>query len=216
MTHDNLFQEVQEDLERQRLEKLWKRYGPLVIAAAVVIVVTTAGVTQWHEWQLKKEQKATAGLVSIMDQSKADPEQEIASLESFAQKSSEETQATFARLHAAALAAKGGKKDKALQLYDAVASDPKADPSFRQFADLMWVQTQLDSGDTAVLDKRLQPLTAPDAPWHFTATEYEGYVALRAGNKTKARQLFSGLAQDASAPRTLSDRAGDVLRYIGD
>ena len=215
MTEENLFKEVEEDLARQRMEELWRRYGPLVIVGAVIVVLATAGTTTWHSMQLAKEQKATEGVVSIIDEVKPDPEKQIAALEGFAQKTNEETQAVFARLHAAALATKEGHPEQAIKLYDAVGADSKADEAFRQFGDLMSVQTQLDSGDPAALDKRLQPLAAPDAPWHFTATEYQGYLALRAGDKNKARRLFESLAQDASAPRTLSERAGDMLRYIG-
>jgi hypothetical protein len=216
MTHDNLFQEVEEDLERQKLEALWKRYGGLVIAGAVVVVLATGAFTTWHSWRTKQEQTATAGLIAILNQAKPDPDKQIAALESFAQKNSRETQAVFAQLHAAAMAAKQGDTKKAVQLYDAVAADTKTDPAFRQFADLLSVQTQMDSGDPAALSLRLQPLTASDAAWRFTAMEYQGYLALRANDKNKARQIFTALSQDASAPRTLSMRAGDMLRLLAE
>jgi len=216
MTHDNLFQEVEEDLERQKLEALWKRYGGLIIAGAVAIVLATGAITTWHSWRAKKEQEATAGLIAIINQAKPDPDKQIAALESFAQQGTNKTQAVFARLYAAADAAKEGKRDQALQLYDVVAADTKTDPAFRQFADLMAVQMQMDSADPAALSQRLQALTAPDAPWRFTAMEYQGYLALRANDKAKARQIFTALSQDASAPHSLSERAGDMMRLLAE
>jgi hypothetical protein len=50
MTEHNLFQEVQDDLERQKLEAMWKRYGGWLIAAALAIVLATAGSTAYRSW----------------------------------------------------------------------------------------------------------------------------------------------------------------------
>ena len=63
MTEQNpLFQEIDEDLERQRMEALWKRYGSLVIAGAIAVVIGTAGMTAWNSWKTEKQQKATASV----------------------------------------------------------------------------------------------------------------------------------------------------------
>ena len=40
---NSLFREVEDDLRHERLVKLWKRYGAMAIAAAVLIVVVVAG-----------------------------------------------------------------------------------------------------------------------------------------------------------------------------
>ena len=39
----DIFREIEEDLQRDRYKKLWEKYGNLVIAAAVVLVLGTAG-----------------------------------------------------------------------------------------------------------------------------------------------------------------------------
>ena len=41
--NDNLFREVEEELRRERMEKLWKQYGNYVIAAAALIVIIVLG-----------------------------------------------------------------------------------------------------------------------------------------------------------------------------
>jgi hypothetical protein len=214
MTESNIFQEIQEDLERKQLEALWKRYAPLVIAAAICIVLATGGYTAWRTWRTGQEQKATAGLVSILESPESDAGKRIAALETFAGKNGGETQAIFARLHAAGLAAKDGKKEKAVALYDAVAGDTRLDPAFRQLADLYAVQAQMDTGDPVTLQKRLQPLLADNAPWRYTAMEDEAFLALRAGDKAKAKQVFAELSQDAGAPQGIGARATDMLRYL--
>jgi len=216
MTEHNFLEEIEEDFQRQKLEALWKRYGNLVIAGAGLIVLGTAIITAAHSWRAEGNQKATAGLITIINAPGSDQVKQIDQLEAFVQQNHGKAQAAFAQLHAASLAAQRGDKDQAVKFYDALASDSSADAAFRQLADLMAVQVQLDTGTPAVLEKRLQPLLAENAPWRFTAMEYSGYLALREGNKPKAKQIFTELAQNASAPKTLNERAVDMLRYVSE
>lgn len=212
--HHNILQEIEEDLERQKLEELWKRYGSWVLVAAVLIVLATAGISAGHAWRSQQQQKTTAALIGILDSSPADAGKRIAPLEAFAQKHHGTTQAVLAQLQAAGLAAQEGDAGKAVALYDAIAANTKADPAFRQLADLLAVRAQMDSGDPVILQKRLQPLLADNAPWRASAREDEAFLALRAGDKAKARQLFVELSQDAGAPQNLAARAADMVRFL--
>jgi len=213
MTHHNIFQEIEEDLERQKLEELWKRYGSWVIVAAALVVLATGGITSWHTWRAQQQQKATAALASILD-SGGDNARQIAALESYAEKNRNATQGVFAQLHAADLAAQQGDDKKAIALYDAIAADTRTDPAFRQLADLLSVRAQMDTGDPVALQKRLQPLLADNAPWRDSAMETGGFLALRAGDKPKAKQLFTELSQAPGAPPSLILRAADMARFL--
>lgn len=216
MTHDNLFQEVQEDLERQRIEDLWKRYGGWVILGAAALVLGVAGYNLWTGHTELKHQHATGDLAAIIEGVKTDDAKQIEQLQIFANLNHGQAQATLAELHAAALAAKQDDKAPAIKMYDAVAADAKADHAFRQLADLMSVELQLGSGDAAGLQTRLQPLMGAAEPWRYSAMELSGYLALRTGDKAKAKQMFTDLAEDASAPKSLSARAADMLRLLAE
>lgn len=215
MTEHNIFQEIQEDLQRQKIEALWRRYGMWIITGAAAIVLASAGLTAWDSWRAGQNQQATAGLIHLMDTKETDDAKKMAALEAFAQKNRGVSQATFAQFQAAALAVKNGKKDEAIRVYDAIAQDTQTDTAFRQLADLVAVQVQMDSGNAAELEKRLQPLMADKSPWRYTAMEYDAHLKLRLGDMAGARTILTQLSQDASAPKTLSARATDLLNYVG-
>src|SRR3546814_11967606 len=46
----DIFQEIEEEFRRDRLDRLWKRYGPYLIAVFVLIVAGTAGYVGWREY----------------------------------------------------------------------------------------------------------------------------------------------------------------------
>ena len=213
MTNDNLFAEIDEDLDRQKLEALWKKYGPALLIIALGIVVATATSAGYRSWKAGQDQTLTTALIDSTVQSKTDADK-ISALQQFSEAHPGSAQSDFALLQAGNLAAQKGDTQRAVQLFDAVANDRKGDDAFRQLGDLLAVQTQLDSGDPAALTKRLQSLTAEDGVWRYSALEDQAYLALRAGDKTKAKQILTDVSQDARAPRTLSARAADLLRGL--
>ena len=61
---ENLLREIQEDLRRERLEKLWKRYGSVLIGAALAIVVAVAAYQAWKAWELSQLSKVLDAAVN--------------------------------------------------------------------------------------------------------------------------------------------------------
>ncbi|MER2520586.1 MAG: tetratricopeptide repeat protein [Bdellovibrionales bacterium] len=221
MTNENLFKEIQEDIERQKLEALWKRYGKLTIACCVALVLGTASASAYREWKTQQNQKVTAELASIMNENImdatriADPAKRVMAFDNFAQASKGHAQATLAALHAAAVYAREGQAEEAQKRYEEISEDTKADDILRKYAAFMSIMMQMDSGDATALDKKLEPLAADDFPWRYSAREGQGYLALKSGDKAKAAKIFSALTQDAAAPRSLAARAADMLRLAG-
>ncbi len=217
MTDPNasLLQEIQEDLNRQRLQAFWTRYGIGLGAVALALVVATAGVSVWHGQKLKNEQRLTTDLLTTAKSESASAAS-LDALAAFASKPENiaSTQAAIALLQAGAMAVEQNDVPKAVRLFDQVAQNPKTDSAFRQLGDLLSVQAQLDWGDAAALSLRLQPLTLEGRPWRFSALEAQGYLALRMGDAERAKQIFRDLSQDARVPSTMGARATDILHGL--
>ncbi len=214
MTENNIFQEIEDDLQRQRLAGLWQRYGSWVIVVAALIVAVTAGHTAWLSWQTGKRQAATSELVKLSGEYSASKKVDTDGLLSYAEGNPKLFQATLARLDAAKKLADTGHRDKAIAVYDALAADGLANIAFRQLADLRSVELQMADAKPETLIPRLDKLADEKAPWHFTALEDRGYLALRAGDRQRAKEIFSELSQDAEVPETIGLRARDMLTSL--
>jgi hypothetical protein len=214
MTQSDLMQEIEEEVQRKRMEALWQKYGLHIIILAAVIVIGTAGFVSWKNYRAKTEIKATTEYMSALLADKADLSAKTAKLEAVAKNFSGESQATLALLHEAGLLQKSGETDKAVVIYDKIASDTKVDTVFRQLADLSVVQSQMDKGDAKLLLKRLEPLMAEGSVWRSSAREYAAHLCLKSGDKVKAVEYFSALSQDKEVPAAMAERATDMLRYL--
>ena len=50
----DIFREIDEELRRDNLRKLWSRYGRYVIAAAVFVLVVAGAIVAWRDHQLSE------------------------------------------------------------------------------------------------------------------------------------------------------------------
>lgn len=210
----DIFREVDEDLRRDRAERLFKRYGGYMVAAAVALVAATAGYTAWRNWQQSKQQQDTASLVAAISQTAQGPDKGVEALAAYAG-TADPKMAAIAQFNAAALLIRQGKPAEAATVYDTIAANTAVDGVYRDLATLLGVMERLDAGDPAQLQAKLQPLTADSSPWRFSARELTATLAIRAGDKDKARTLFQQLADDAAAPAGIRSRAADLATLYG-
>ena len=128
----DIFQEVDEAVRREKLEKLWKRYGNFVIAAAVVALLAVGGWRGYQWWDAKQAAQAGAAFdaaAELADQGKT-----------------EDAEAAFARLAGQGTAgyrvqrgcakprSLGARSEGGVAAYDAIANDASVGPVFRQLA----------------------------------------------------------------------------------
>lgn len=211
----DIFQEIDEELRRERLEKLWQRHGKLVIALAAAAVVGTAIYVGWQRYQENRrlalaEQYGAA--VALADPGTGDLAKADAALAQLAEQGG--GYGALAALERAAAKAKAGDLEGAAAIYDGLAKDTGAPAILRDLALLLKAMRLLDSGDPAALTASLEPLTAPANPWRFSARELIGLLALKSGNQAQATEVFSRLADDQSAPAALRARAAELVAAL--
>lgn len=209
----DIFREVDEDLRRDRAAKLWRRFGPVIIAAAVATVAATAGYVAWQRWQTARNQEQTAELGRALSQAlppgATEPAANAVELLAGAAARTDGAHALLARFYEAGIRIRQGDRDGAIAIYDQLAG-AQGDPLFRDLAQLLAVQHQVDSGDPQQLLTRLTPLLAADNPWNWSARELAGLLAARAGDTARAHGLFRQLADDLQTPAGIRSRATEL------
>ncbi|WP_026873496.1 tetratricopeptide repeat protein [Inquilinus limosus] len=206
----DIFREVDEALREDRVKAIWNRYGRLIVAGAVAIVLGTAAFVGWRSYSQSQAQSQTRALVDAQQQAAADP-QNAASIYAAVAADSSADRAALARLLEARADLDAGKRDEAGKTYEQIAGDSGVNPVVRDLARLYAVTARLDDGDPAALDTKLAPLAADGSPWRASARELQGLLALRQGDKAKAREIFEALAKDPASPPGVRSRADQLL-----
>jgi hypothetical protein len=207
----DIFQEVDDEVRQERLNRLWKRYAPVLIGAAVLIVVATGAVTFWRHHVESQRMEASDALIAAMTQAgKGDRPGAIKALDELAQ-SARDPYDMIARLRAAELRAESGDHKGAADSYAEVARTA-TDKDIQELAQVMQAVQQLAAtpADAAALG-RLKALAEAGGPWHNVAREYLAYTLFQQGDVAQARQVWTQITQDAEASAALKSRATQLL-----
>lgn len=220
----DIFDEVNEDLRAERARQFALRYGWVLALVAALLVLGVGGYQGWRWYQARQSNgvasvflgamRAAAGPLPAGGDLAASRAAAAADFDRLAADAPDGYR-SLARLRAAALHASNGDLPGALALWDRLAADTTADPLLRDLASLLWVQHQVDAGDPAAIEGRLQPLIAAGNPWRPLALENQAWLAIRTGRTDQARETLQALAADPAAPEGARGRANGLLIRLG-
>jgi hypothetical protein len=209
--NDSLSREIDEELRREKLEKLWEQYGTYVLGAAAALVLAVGGYQLYD--QRKKTFAAENGArydaaVTLLEQSKTDEAQKALS-EVLA--SGHAGYASLAQLQLAGIHLKANRPQDALAVFEALATSPSADADIKTFALLQAAALRLGQADFTELQNRLKPVAEGSTAWRFQARELLGTAAFKAGKFDDARAQLTPLLADPETPRAALDRIQLIL-----
>jgi hypothetical protein len=209
----DIFREIDEELRRDNLLKLWSRYGRYIIAIAVFALVVAGGFVAWRDHQLSERRAQStryAGALTLAREGK-----EADAVKVFAAIAHEGGgYAILAAFEEAALLAKSGDREAAAAAYDRVAAASEFDPDLRGLAVLLSVMQRMPEADAQTTIDRLAPLTASGNPWRPSAIELTALARLKLQDKSGALALFKSLADDPATPQSLRARAAEMATAL--
>jgi hypothetical protein len=211
---DAIFREVDEELRREQLQKIWEQYGTYILGAAALIVVGVGGFKWLEARRIAQVEAASvrydaAGQLAV-DGKTVDAQAALAAIA----KTGPAGYATLAKLRLAAVAVNAGKPDEAVIAYEAVAADRASDPILADYARLQISSLKLDRADWTESQNRLIALTDNTNPWRFAARELMGVAAVKAGRFDDARKYLELLISDRKVPPSIAERAKIIMGTI--
>ena len=200
----DIFNEVDEELRRERLKQFWDRYGWAVIGVALLIILGVGGWRGYQWWEARKAAEAGAifeQAVTLASEGKHD-----------------EAQAAFARIGSEATAyrvlarmreaAELGRKDRdgAVKIYDSLAVDATIGPVLQDLARVRAAMLEIDTARLDQMKARLEPATAADRVFRHSARELMAFAAWRAGDAAATKQWFDTIVGDPETPAGIRTR----------
>jgi hypothetical protein len=208
----DIFQEVDEEVRRERLEKLWKQYGNLIIAACILVVVGVGAWRGYEWWQEKKAAESGAAFEAAVALAEAGKHQEAET--AFAKLAADGSAGyrPLARLREAGELAQTDRA-AAVKAYDAIAADKSAGQVIDDLAAVRAAFLLVDTAPYAEIRSRLEPLSGPDKTFRHSARELLALSAWKSGDMTAARQWTDMIMTDPLTPQGTRSRA-EVLSEL--
>ena len=201
-----LFDEVDEDVRRDQLKKLWDQYSIYIIAVAILIIAAVGGWRGYQYLEAKKAAEAGAAFDKAVELS--EPNKHAEAEAAFADLAAKAPSGyrMLARLRAAAEVASRDPQ-AAAKMFDEIAADRSVGAAEQDLARIRAAQLLLETATYPNMLQRLEAAAAPGATFRHTARELLALSAWRANDAAATRQWLDMIANDGETPPSLRSRA---------
>ncbi len=205
----DIFREVEEDVRRERLEKLWKAYGNYAIVLLALLFASIGGWQLWERHELAERQKVSDSFVAA--QRVTNPQAAAAAFVDVA-RTAPKGYSLVARLSQAGAMIASGQGAGGIDLYKQIAKEDSG--TIGSVARLRAAWALADTGRRADLTELLTPLDQPGNAFRQNAQEVLAYADYRAMNSKAALAKYSELALDPESPESLRARAKAMVEFL--
>jgi hypothetical protein len=214
-TDQAFLREVDEEVRRERMTKLARRYGVIVAAAVAALLIVFGGFLAWryHRDSVAGDrgEQLTAAMSALTTGNAAKARTMLDPLAADGGKG----YAPLAKILLADMAVRDGKTPDAARAFMAVAGDEAAPQPVRDLALVRGTALDFDTLAPAEVIRRMTPLVGAGRPWTGTAGELIALAQLRQGQGKAAAATLAGVAKDVTVPRTLRERAAQLAADLG-
>lgn len=208
---DGFIEEVTEEVRRDRLYGLLRRYGWIAVLAVLLIV----GGTSYSEYQKAQTRGKAEALGDAMIAALASEESATRAVAMAEIQADSPGARAVLRLLTAAEQSRAGEAATAVETLDAIALDAETPPVYRQIAQFKSLTLQGD--ETPVPERRqaLESLANPGSPLRLLATEQLALIDIDQGDAAAAIARYQSILSDAEVTAGLQQRALQVIVALG-
>jgi len=212
---DVLMREVDEAVRRDQLEGAAKRYGLMIGAALIVLLLAFGAWLFWRDRQENQLETRSEQLVTAFDELEGGAlplaDRELAPLAT----GDGDAASVAAGLARAGIALRDNRRDEAVKIFQAVADNDDAPEPYRQLAAIRLAAAQFEDVQPQAVIDRLKPIAVPGNPWFGSAGELVAMAYLKQGREDLAGPLLASIAKDDGVPETLRSRTRQLAGLLG-
>lgn len=212
----DIFQEIEEDLQREKWDQIWKEYRSWILIGVGTFVIGVAGYL-WYGEATERRNAALSDEYLVANELMAagDRDAGLSALESIIANSSG-GYVVLASMQKAALLADEGNIDEAVRSYDAIRSSNKTEDILGQLAAIKagWLLVETESFEAMTARLGDLAFAEEEGPWAAGATEILAYSAVRTEKLVEAERLYIRIRTMRSASLGIIGRSAEMLSII--
>lgn len=211
---DSFIREVNEELRSEQIQNVWRRFRPLIIGGAVLIVLGVAGSGVYEWWQAREASASGDRFIQAVNAANENKTDEaMKQLEALAEDGFG-AYPVLARMRLATLKANEGDAKAAIADFMALGQDSSVPSAVRNAAKLRAAWLMVDNNTYEELASAVEELAAATSPVRNSAREALGLSAYKAGDYAKASEWLQLVIDDKDASSAAKTRARSVLALI--
>ena len=212
---DTFLREVDENLRRDQMRDLGKKYGGWLVGGLLLFLAAVGGWLYWQDRQRAAAAEDSETLSKIYTDIGAGKMASVPQqLDTLAGESGDVVRASALFARAAVAIEQNDRKLAAAKYHEIAADDGLAQP-YRDLGLIRATFLEFDSIRPEEVIARMQPLAKAGQPWFGSAGEITAMAFLKQGKTAEAGRLFAAVAGDKQVPESIRSRAAQIAGTLG-
>ena len=211
----DVFQEVDEELREEKYKSIWRKFRYYLIGGLILFILGIAVNAFWKDYNLKEINERSDRFFTAIEMAQEDKVNAITLLEEFAnqEEKNSEYNALIARFTEAAIRRSEKDFNGALKIYQSLEENNISN-FYEDYAKLSSVEMLIALNNKKDAKLILDDLISNTSDLKYIAMEYMGYLEIDEGNFSKARTIFTNIADDALSSVNMKNRSKEVLSIL--
>ena len=211
----DVFQEVDEELREEKYKRIWRKFRYYVIGGLILFILGIAANAFWKDYNLKEVNDRSERFFTAIEMAQEDKVNAITLLEEFAnqEEKNSEYNVLIARFTEAAIRRAEKDYNGALVIYQSL-EDNNISNFYEDYAKLSSVEMLIALNNKKDAKLILDDLITNTSDLKYIAMEYLGYLEIDEGNFSKARTIFTNIADEASSSVNMKNRSREILSIL--
>ena len=211
----DVFQEVDEELREEKYKSIWRKFRYYLIGGLILFILGIAVNAFWKDYNLKEINERSERFFTAIEMAQEDKVNAITLLEEFAnqEEKNSEYNALIARFTEAAIRRSEKDFNGALVIYQSLEENNISN-FYEDYAKLSSVEMLIALNNKKDAKLILDDLISNTSDLKYIAMEYMGYLEIDEGNFSKARTIFTNIADDALSSVNMKNRSREVLSIL--
>ncbi len=207
---DSFIEEVSEEVRRDRLYRLMRRWGWI----PVLLVLLLVGGAAYNEWS-KAKSRASAQLLGTEILAAIQIENPTARLAAYGAIATDGDNAALLALLSAGDAVEDGNLEQALETLATIAGNPSLSDEYRHLAELKLILAEGNRHPAEARLARLADIAGPGAPYRLLAEEQIALIEVSSGDTAAALQRLQAILADGELTAGLHRRVSQLIVALG-
>lgn len=204
-----IIEEIDEEIKQDEMVAFVRKHSNAVIGGLAAVIIGIVMYSTWHERQNKKMEDITNALLTIIQNPSSGDNLMLGKL---VESAPAELKPILALIKRGRQVMVGGANEEDLQPILDLANRGGVDIVWRDLAMLIYVS--YSSKPSEELIKMLEPLTAAERPFKFSALEFTAMFHMNAGETEKALKCLDDIVNNPEAPKTMKERIKTLAQHI--
>ena len=208
----NIFNEVDEDIRKERYQNLWSKYGKYIIGFLILIIIVFS-LTQYFQAKNISNNKAILDMYYSAAENIEKNQLDFANQElKIIYNQKNKTLAALSGFKMSETYLKNNQKEEAISLLEEIADNSSLETIYRELALYKYIMINFENINISSIEKKIESIGVNKSILNPYFQEIIGIKFLTIGKIEKANSIFTDLLSNEGTPFDLKMRLDKLIQ----